>query len=138
MKKRVRAVIFDGDNVILIKRVKHGEEYWVFPGGLVEEGETVTEALERECQEELGINIKVGKLLVKRDLDLYEAKQMEYFYFCKKTGGVLGTGEGPEFSEYKDRGWGTHEPMSLPKEKIKEIDLLPEEVKNLVLEAIKR
>lgn len=133
MKKRVRAIIFDGDNIILIKRVKMDDEYWVFPGGLVEEGETVKDALKRECQEELGIKIRVGKLLVKRDLDLYEDKQMEYFYYCEKSGGELGSGEGPEFSEYKDKGWGTHEPVSLPKEEIKEIDLLPEEVKELVM-----
>lgn len=133
MKKRVRGVIFDGDNIILIKRVKEGEEYWVFPGGMVEAGETIKEALKRECQEELCIDIKVGKLLVKRNLDLYEDKQVEYFYFCEKTGGMLGTGEGPEFSEYKDRGWGSHEPISVTKDKIKELDLLPDEVKQMVI-----
>lgn len=133
MKKRVRAVIFDKDNIILIKRVKMGAEYWVFPGGLVEEEETNKAALERECQEELGIKIKVGKLLVKRDLDLYKDEQVEYFYFARKTGGVLGTGQGPEFSEYKEKGWGTHEPISLPKTEISNIELLPEEIKEMVL-----
>ncbi len=61
---------------------------------------------------------------------------MIYFYLAKKTGGTLGTGQGPEFSEYKDKGWGTHEPISLPREKIKEIELLPEEVKELVLKHV--
>jgi mutator protein MutT len=133
MKKRIRAIIFDGNNIILIKRVKMDDEYWVFPGGLVEEGETIKGALKRECKEELGIEIKVGKLLIKRDLLLYEDKQVEYFYFCEKVSGVLGTGEGPEFSEYKDKGWGTHEPIALPKNKISDLDLLPDEVKQMVL-----
>ncbi|MFH1182927.1 MAG: NUDIX domain-containing protein [Candidatus Moraniibacteriota bacterium] len=135
MKKRVRAIIFDGDNIILLRRVTKDREYWVFPGGMVEKGESVKDALARECKEELGIDVKVGKLLIKKDLDLYEEKQQEYFYFGEKTGGTLGTGEGPEYQEHNGY-WGTHEPISLPKEKIKEIDLLPEEVKKLILEAI--
>jgi len=134
MRKRVRAIIFEGDNVILIKRMKPGRElYWVFPGGMVEEGENIKDALIRECKEELGIKIKVGELLTKKIFDLYEEKFLEYFYFCEKTGGKLGTGNGPEFSEYKDKGWGTHEPVLIPKNKIKEINLLSEEVKNLLL-----
>lgn len=133
MKKRVRGIIFDGDKIILMKRVKAGAEFWVFPGGLVEKNETLEEALKRECKEELGIEIKVGKLLIKRDLDLYADKQLEYFYYCKKARGVLGTGTGPEFFEYENRGWGTHEPFAMPKEKIKELDLLPDEVKQLVI-----
>ena len=36
---------------------------WEFPGGQVEEGETLTDALEREVLEETGIRVAVGKLV---------------------------------------------------------------------------
>lgn len=138
MRKRARAVIFDGDNLILIKRTKpKHEDYWVFPGGVVEEGENVKNALIRECKEELGIKIKIGELLAKKVLDIYEEKYLEYFYLCEKTGGKLGTGDGPEFSEYKDKGWGIHEPLMVNKNEIKNLNILPEEVKNKVVESIK-
>jgi len=137
MRKRVRAIIIESNNIILIKRTRPSrEEYWVFPGGLVEEGENAKEALIRECREELGIKIKVGELLIKEELDIYEEKFWEYFYLCEKTGGKLGTGNGPEYSEYKEKGWGTHEPVLVPKDEIKNLNLLPEEVKNLVLKII--
>ena len=132
MKERVRAVIIGGENIVLMKRVVKDREYWVFPGGMVEKGETKKEALARECREELGIDIKIKSLLVKRDLDIYEDKQLEYFYLCEKIGGTLGTGEGPEYQEEKGY-WGTHEVKEMPFGEIVKLNLLPAEVKNLAL-----
>lgn len=132
MKERVRAIIFDGGNIILMKRKKDGPYYYVFPGGLVEKGESKEEALKRECKEELGIDIKVLKLLEEQDLDLYEEKQKEYFYLCEKKSGILGTGDGPEFTSKKGY-WGSHEVALIPRKNISSIDLLPENIKKMVL-----
>ena len=45
-----------GDEVLLIKNPRRG---WEFPGGLVEQGESVMQALEREIWEETGVRAKV-------------------------------------------------------------------------------
>jgi 8-oxo-dGTP diphosphatase len=47
--------------VLLIKSPRYGD--WEFPGGQVEEGETITHALEREVFEETGIVVWVKSLV---------------------------------------------------------------------------
>ena len=54
----VRAVVFDGAGLIGLEHVKKLDHYKL-PGGGVEEGESFQEALLRECEEELGVKIKV-------------------------------------------------------------------------------
>ena len=47
--------------VLLLKSPRDGD--WEFPGGQVEEGETIPYALEREVLEETGLIIKVKSLV---------------------------------------------------------------------------
>lgn len=62
-----RAVIIKEGKLALIKRIRESEEYYVFPGGGAEPGELPEEAAAREVLEELGIEVKVGRLLVRHD-----------------------------------------------------------------------
>ena len=47
--------------VLMIKSPRYGD--WEFPGGQVEESETLTQALEREILEETGVTVKVKSLV---------------------------------------------------------------------------
>ena len=52
---RVAALIRWQNRVLLCRQEKPGKEYWLLPGGGVEGGETLHEALRRELGEELGL-----------------------------------------------------------------------------------
>jgi A/G-specific adenine glycosylase len=64
------AVIWNEQKEILIdRRPQNGllGGLWEFPGGKIEPGETIEECIKREIQEELGIEIEVGKHLITID-----------------------------------------------------------------------
>lgn|SRR3989338_1442126 len=53
------AVIFNLQNELLQLKATYGNKSWGLPGGSLEPGETIHEALIRECQEELGIKVEI-------------------------------------------------------------------------------
>lgn len=60
----VDGVFLNRGKVLLVKQAKYPFlGYWVIPGGHVEYGETVERAIKREMKEELGVSVKIKKLL---------------------------------------------------------------------------
>lgn len=53
------AVILDTENRVLQLKATYGDMRWGLPGGAIDPGETVHEALLRECYEELGVEINI-------------------------------------------------------------------------------
>jgi|SRR3989338_2348874 len=131
-QERVRGILIDSGKIVLIKRVKANNTYYVFPGGGVEEGESLIQALERELKEEVGIEVRAGDLLMQQRSDKPRIHQIEYFYHCTKVGGEIGTGDGPEYHEH-NKYEGTHEVIETPLSSIEKINLLPAEMKDLIL-----
>ena len=53
---RVSAILRWNDRVLLCRHEKPGKEYWLLPGGGVNSGESLVDALHRELGEEIGID----------------------------------------------------------------------------------
>ncbi|MBR2373004.1 MAG: NUDIX domain-containing protein [Lentisphaeria bacterium] len=81
MVKVAAAVVFDGNgNVLLCSRPEDKPPAgWEFPGGKVESGETVFQALERELVEELSLRGRCGKELITVTADPVELHFIEFF-----------------------------------------------------------
>ena len=66
MTEVVAALIRDGEKILICQRPAHKARglLWEFVGGKAEPGETKTQALIRECQEELAITLDVGEAVL--------------------------------------------------------------------------
>lgn len=55
----VHAAIFNDRNEVLLLKQTYSDKRWGLPGGGVEVGETIYQAIIRECLEELGVKVEI-------------------------------------------------------------------------------
>jgi ADP-ribose pyrophosphatase YjhB (NUDIX family) len=63
MNVKVRAVILKDDKLVVSRERRQGEEHLLLPGGRVQNGESIAEALVREVAEEVGLEVVPDRLL---------------------------------------------------------------------------
>jgi len=125
---RAAAIILLDGQIALMRREKKGRLYYVFPGGKQEEGETGDQAAAREVNEELGLQVSVGRLVAQT---WYRGRE-QYYYVCTVTGGLFGSGLGPEMIEPFTPESGTYLPVWLPVSDLHNYPVLPRRVAELV------
>ncbi|MGE7828448.1 NUDIX domain-containing protein [Paenibacillus sp. NPDC093718] len=91
IRNSAKAVIMRNHQILLTKNVDHLGDFYLFPGGGQEKGETLAQAVIRECQEEIGRKVEVRDLLHVReyigsnhefaewDSDVH---QVEFYFEC--------------------------------------------------------
>jgi len=100
--KDVVAAIIKKDNFYLIvqrNRNKYMGLKWEFPGGKVETSETFHEALSREIQEELNIQINVHEKIAE---EKYKDDQIDiilHYYLCSEKSGTI------RLNEHENIAW---------------------------------
>ncbi len=130
-----RAIIFLDQKVLLIRRKRDGLEYWVTPGGKVEEGETFEETVKREVQEEIGIDVEVGEKVLEMTNHVYGEDNEQHFFLCEHRSGKIGTGT--------DQRMSNHDPLDVSEvvlvgaEEVDNLNIVPLEVKNVIADAIR-
>lgn len=101
MKDVVAALIWDGGRFLACQRPEHKARglLWEFVGGKVEPGETMEEALIRECQEELGITVDVGEIYLQTDHHYPDIHIRLTLFHCTIASGT------PKLLEHRDMKW---------------------------------
>jgi len=97
------AVIKNNDKVLICQRPAHKNcgLLWEFPGGKVELNETDEQCIVRECQEELGVTLKVECELTDIVYEYPEKTVHLHFYLCEIVKGI------PEQKEHNAIEWIT-------------------------------
>lgn len=94
------ALIFEGDAILLVERA--GEPlkgYWSLPGGLVESGELIEDAVRREVREETGLLVELLSRFDIFERIMRDAEgRAEYHYVlvdyvCRVVGGAPRAGD---------------------------------------------
>lgn len=101
---RIRScgVLIEEGKVLLIQLLSPVTEdlVWIPPGGKVEFGETLEEALKREFKEETGLEVAVQKLLDVNELVQNGIHAIEFYFSVEKLSGSLSLGTDPEVNEH--------------------------------------
>jgi len=97
MDKRVCAIIIKDNKILLMRRIKDGQEYFVFPGGGIKENESEEDAVIREIKEKLSLNAKIDKLA----FQIENRGQEELYFLIKEFSGTPKLGD-PEKDRMND------------------------------------
>lgn len=86
---RVAGVLLREDTILLVRQTVTSTRGWSLPGGRVETGELLSEAVVREMREETGLETKVRKLLYLCDKPDSTPPMMHITFLLEQTGGVI-------------------------------------------------
>jgi 8-oxo-dGTP pyrophosphatase MutT (NUDIX family) len=129
-----KAIIVENGRLLALK-MRDAEGLWyILPGGGQHVGETLDEALKRECREELGVDVEVGQLRFVRDYigknhefadEDSDAHQVECMFECRIIDAAgLGNGTDPDPGQVGVE-W-------LPAETLEEYRLYPKALRPLI------
>ena len=92
----VGAIIMNRNKMLIVKRANEpAKGLWSVPGGVVELGEQLYEALKREVKEETGLEVDIERLVAAVDNIVFDEEgRIQYHYvlldyLCRPRGGAL-------------------------------------------------
>jgi ADP-ribose pyrophosphatase YjhB (NUDIX family) len=84
----VTGIVVEDSRILLLNQDADACRSWSLPGGKLEDGETLAEALVREMKEETGLDVQPGRLLYV--CDNLPAQVVHMTFEARRTGGTVG------------------------------------------------
>jgi len=116
LRVRVFGLCRDGDCLLMVRHraLLHEGSFWEVPGGGVEFGESLTEAVAREFLEETGLVVRVGEMYFVSELIRPPLHAVELFFevFPETTAAVLGHDPELEHQTMQELAWLTWEEIA--------------------------
>ena len=137
MRTRAGIVLIEDNKVALIERHRAGLDYFVFPGGGVDEDESPEQGAIREAMEELGIQVAIKQKVA----EIHFGRTSKHIYFLvERVSGEFGTGTGEEFTDAnpEDPQEGIYVPIWMPLEELAQHhNIYPSDLTNLVIKSVR-
>jgi 8-oxo-dGTP diphosphatase len=116
----VGAIVVHEDSLLLVKRGKDpGKGLWTVPGGSLEDGEYIADAVTREVMEETGLQVDAGELL-----GIFEVIGDRHFVILDHVATLVSPGEPVPGDDVDEAAWVTLD-------KVHELDCTPRFVETL-------
>jgi 8-oxo-dGTP diphosphatase len=129
-RNRSAGIVIRDNKVLVMHRINKGDEYWVFPGGGQEDGETPEQTVVREIDEETTIKVKAKKLVYHI---VWDTGEENFFHICDYISGEPQLRPDSEEFEQMKNGDQVYEPMWIDIEKLATLKLYQLEVRDLFL-----
>ena len=137
MRTRAGVILIEDNKVALIERHRAGLDYFVFPGGGVDEGESPEQGAIREAMEELGVEVSIKRKIA----EIHFGRSSTHVYFLvERVGGEFGSGTGEEFtdSDPNHPEEGIYIPIWMPVEDLSQYaNIYPSVLSKLVIQSTK-
>lgn len=136
MRKAVRAIIIHENKLLVMHRNKFGKEYYTLVGGGIDFGETASQALHREIQEETGVVFTNARLVFVQEAgDPYGT---QYIYLCDYVSGEPKLEPTSAEAEINKLGQNLYTPMWLDIAKLSEVEFVAPVLRNAIVTSLKQ
>ena len=88
-KVRATGVLIENNSLLLVKQKLSNNKEWSLPGGRVESGETLEQALIREMKEETGLDVEPIRMLYVCDVEASANTVLHITFLTKRIGGEI-------------------------------------------------